>query len=199
MKGSPRLYLVDTSALARAHLTPVRYTITSLITDRAAATCVTVDLAAGFSGRTAADLAAIALRRKERYVNLAISETIAVRAREIQQLMAAKPVHRDAGILDLLTAAIAENHGAVLVHYDAVFEQIATFTGQAQLWVAPRGSLEVVAAKEAEGRVPEPTSAVWDAPGAGPNTGEIPTQQANSPDDDDGWPRISWDDVGPQK
>ncbi len=137
-----RLYLVDTSALARAHLSAVRYTLQTLITDRVAATCVTVDLAAGYSGRTAADLSAIDARRRDRYINLELNEDVANRAREVQGLLAEKMQHRSVGILDLLTAAVAEYHDAALMHYHPAFELISSITGQPQLWVATRGSLE---------------------------------------------------------
>ncbi len=40
-----------------------------------------------------------------------------------------------------LTAAIAEHHGAIVLHYDADFEHIAATTGQPHLWVVPRGSV----------------------------------------------------------
>jgi predicted nucleic acid-binding protein len=56
--------------------------------------------------------------------------------------MAQRGQHRAAGIVDLLTAAVAEHHGATVLHYDSDFEHIAAVTGQAQLWVAPRGSLD---------------------------------------------------------
>jgi predicted nucleic acid-binding protein len=44
-------------------------------------------------------------------------------------------------VFDLLTAAVAEHHGAVLLHYDPDFEHIAATTGQPQMWVVPRGSM----------------------------------------------------------
>jgi predicted nucleic acid-binding protein len=137
-----RLYLVDSSALAKAHLAQVRYTLQTLITDRVAATCVTVDLAAGYSGRSVADLSSIDARRRDRYLNLELNEEIANRAREVQMLLAEKMQHRSVGILDLLTAAIAEHHDAALIHYHPAFELISSITGQPQLWVATWGSLE---------------------------------------------------------
>lgn len=149
MSQTARLYLVDTSALVRADHPQVRYTLTTLITDRVAASCVTVDLAAGYSGRNVADLTAIEMRRRERYVTLPIDEACADRAREVQLLMAGTGVHRGVGILDLLTAAIAERHDAMLLHYDASFEAIGAITGQPHLWVAPRGSLESAAEEPA--------------------------------------------------
>lgn len=142
MSMAGRLYLIDTSALARAHMAQVRYTVQTLLTDRVAATCVTVDLAAGYSGRNAADLAAIDTRRRDRYINLPLNEEIADRARDVQAQLSEKLQHRSVGILDLITAAVAEHHEAALLHYDPAFELIASITGQPQLWVASRGSLE---------------------------------------------------------
>jgi hypothetical protein len=136
-----RLYLVDTSASARLKHAAVRDVIAGLIADRAAATCVTVDLEAGYSGRSLADVQNIAQRRRALFVNLPINETIAERAREVQLRMARKSQHRAAGVVDLLTAAVAEFHGAVLLHYDSDLEHIAAATGQPQVWVVPKGTV----------------------------------------------------------
>ncbi len=139
--GQGQLYLVDTSAHARGDQAPVRNVIAGLLVDRAAATCVTVDLEAGYSGRDLNDVRPIAHRRKSLYVVLPISEAIADRARDVQLRMAARGHHRAAGVVDLLTAAIAEHHGAVVLHYDADFEHIAATTGQPHAWIVPRGSI----------------------------------------------------------
>ena len=137
-----QLYLVDTSAQARTDHPAVRAVIVGLLADRAAATCVTVDLEAGYSGRTADDVRAIAERRRSRYVVLPVSEVIAERAREVQVRMAVRGHHRAAGMVDLLTAAVAEHHRAVVLHYDADFEHIAAVTGQPHAWVTRRGSID---------------------------------------------------------
>lgn len=136
-----RLYLVDTSANARAGHEAVRGIIAGLVADRAAATCVTVDLEAGYSGRGFADVQKISQRRRAQYINLPLNESIAERAREVQLRMARKSQHRAAGIVDLLTAAVAEFHGAVLLHYDSDFDHIAAVTGQPQVWVVPKGAI----------------------------------------------------------
>jgi predicted nucleic acid-binding protein len=136
-----QLYLIDTSAQARIAHPAVRKIIAGLIADGAAATCVTVDLEAGYSGRDLADVRLIAERRRDLYVVLPISEVISERAREVQVRMAARGHHRAAGVIGLITAAVAEHHGAVVLHYDADFEHIAAVTGQPQIWVAPRGDL----------------------------------------------------------
>jgi predicted nucleic acid-binding protein len=103
---------------------------------------VTVDLGAGYSGRDLGDVRAIAEHRRSLYVSLPINETIAEWAREVQVRMAARGHHRAAGVIDLLTAAVAEHHGAVVLHYDADFEHIATSTGQAHAWIVRRGSID---------------------------------------------------------
>jgi predicted nucleic acid-binding protein len=139
--GTGQLYLVDTSAYARINHPPVRRVIAGLIADRVAATCVTVDLEAGYSGRDLTEARAIAQRRRNLYLVLPFTEVIADRARDVQLRMAARGQHRAAGVVDLMTAAVAEHHGAVVLHYDADFEHIAATTGQPQVWVAPRGSL----------------------------------------------------------
>ena len=139
--GPGQLYLIDTSAHARTQHAVVRTIVAGLIADRAAATCVTVDLEAGYSGRDLADVRTIAQRRKELYVVLPISEVIADRARDVQVRMAARGHHRAIGVIDLLTAAVAEHFGAVILHYDADFEHVAATTGQPHKWITPRGTL----------------------------------------------------------
>jgi predicted nucleic acid-binding protein len=41
----------------------------------------------------------------------------------------------------LLTAAVAEHNGALMLHYDADFERIAATTGQPHAWIAPCGTV----------------------------------------------------------
>ncbi|MGI8730189.1 MAG: PIN domain-containing protein [Solirubrobacteraceae bacterium] len=136
-----RLYLVDTSAFARIDQLPVRDVVAALVADQAAATCVTVDLEACYSGRNEDDVRSIARRRRSQYRALPINEAIAQRARDVQVRMSGRGHHRAAGVVDLLTAAIAEYHGAIVLHYDAGFEHIAATTGQPHVWVVPRGTL----------------------------------------------------------
>lgn len=139
--GVGRLYLIDSSAAALSEHPAVQAVIAGLIVDGAAATCVTLDLRAGYSGRNHADLTAIAERRSSLYVTLPLTERVAERAHAVQLRLATREMHRTARVVDVLTAAVAEQHGAVVLHYDADFEHIAAVTGQPHLWVVPRGSL----------------------------------------------------------
>ncbi|WP_216897583.1 PIN domain-containing protein [Nocardia alni] len=136
-----RLHLIDTSVMARLRHPPVQRVVAGLIADRAAASCVTLDLEAGYSGRNLAEVQNITQSRRTRFTNLSINESIADRAREVQTLMARKGQQRAAGAMDLLTAAVAEFHGAVVLHYDEDFEHIAKVTKQPQAWVVPRGTV----------------------------------------------------------
>jgi predicted nucleic acid-binding protein len=59
---------------------------------------------------------------------------------EIMRLLAVRGQHRAPSIADLLVAAVARNHNAVVLHYDKDFELIAGATGQRHEWVIPRGT-----------------------------------------------------------
>lgn len=137
-----RRYLIDTSVLARQSNDQVRMVVAGLIADGLAATCATVDLEAGYSGPDFADVEAISRRRRELYAVLPLTEEATIRAREVQLRMARRGHHRAAGVFDLLTAAVAELNGAVVLHYDRDFEHIAAVTGQPHIWVVPAGSID---------------------------------------------------------
>lgn len=64
------------------------------------------------------------------------------RLRQVHRLLAASgPGHqRSVSVPDLVVAAVAERHGATLVHYDEDYDRIAALTGQPVRWVVTRGS-----------------------------------------------------------
>jgi predicted nucleic acid-binding protein len=104
------------------------------------ATFVTVDLELGYSARDPREHQGI-FRVRGQLVQLACTDEIAARAREVQALLATASQHRAAGVMDLLTAAAAEQYGASVLHYDGDFDHIAAATGQMMDWIVPRGSL----------------------------------------------------------
>lgn len=136
-----QLFLADTSVYERRRQPIVRELLARLIASRSLATCVTVDLEVGYSARSLADAQAITKRRRS-FVQLPVTEAIGERAREVQLRLTGRGLHRAPGPADLLTAAIAEHHGAVILHYDRDFEHIAAVTGQPHAWVTPAGSLD---------------------------------------------------------
>lgn len=134
------LYLADTSAIARIAHQQVRDELDRLGRLGLLATCVTVDLEVGYSARDPAGYATTARRRATGFVDLPLHQGIGDRARAVQAMLARRSRHRAAGIVELLTAAIAEHHRAILLHYDSDFDHIASISGQQAVWVVPRGT-----------------------------------------------------------
>ena len=136
----PGLYLADTSAIARIADAPVRHELTRLGRLGLLATCVTVDLEVGYSARDPTGYARTAELRAAGFVDLPLHPSIGARARSVQTMLARRSQHRAGGVVDLITAAVAEHHRAIVLHYDGDFEHIAAVTGQEQRWVVPRGT-----------------------------------------------------------
>jgi predicted nucleic acid-binding protein len=133
-------HLADTSAFTAAlRNSGADEKLRKLFEDGLLATFVTVDLEMGFSARTPLDHQYIWVSRS-RFLQLACVDEIAVRARQVQALMATTSQHRAAGIIDLLTAAAAEHYGCTLLHYDADFDHIAKVTHQSCAWIVEQGS-----------------------------------------------------------
>ncbi len=58
---------------------------------------------------------------------------------DVMSALALRGQHRTS-IPDLILAAIAHLHSAVVLHYDSDYERIAEVTGQPQEWIIPRGT-----------------------------------------------------------
>lgn len=136
------LYLADTSAIARVAHPPVQAELVRLGRRKLLATCVTVDLEVGYSARDAKGYRRTADLRAEGLADLPLREAIGARAREVQRQLAGRGHHRAVGVVDLLTAAIAEHYRAIVLHYDSDFDRVADVTGQQVRWIVPRGSVD---------------------------------------------------------
>ena len=135
------LFLADTSAYTIAHRIPAAESrLRRLAADGVLATFVTIDLELGYSARDPGEHQSI-FRVRGHLVELACTDEIASRARQVQALLATGSQHRAAGVMDLLTAAAAEHYDASILHYDADFDHIAAVTRQPVDWIVPRGSL----------------------------------------------------------
>lgn len=77
--------------------------------------------------------------RLARLPYLALSLEAERRIPEVMQALAGRGWHR-MPVPDLLLAATAEVHSAVLLHYDSDYERIAEVTGQPHEWIIPRGT-----------------------------------------------------------
>jgi predicted nucleic acid-binding protein len=138
----PGLFLVDTSAISRVSAPEVLHELTQLGRLGLLATCATVDLEVLYSARSPREYVAITNLRREGFTDLPLLPAIGTRAVAVQGAMAQRGQHRAAGVVDLLTAAIAEHYGATIIHYDSDFDHIALVTQQAMRWVVPRGSVD---------------------------------------------------------
>ncbi len=124
-------WLIDKSALVRLGTSPDAATWANRI-ERGLVGITTVTLLeAGYSARSAADLATAlgsppVASMPVTYMTPAVED----RALEVQRLLAERGHQREPSIPDLLIAAAAElNHHAVL-HLDKDFDLIAKITGQ---------------------------------------------------------------------
>lgn len=136
------MVLADTSVLHRAERHPaIRDQLDNLSDRYLLATCGPVDLELGQSARTAPEHRELAELRARLLIDLPLTKDVIARARGVQQLLAARGLHRGVGPADLLIAACAEIHRAGLLHYDRDFDFIAAVTGQPTQWLAAPGSL----------------------------------------------------------
>jgi hypothetical protein len=135
------IYLVDKSALARAHHPQARSVLQPLAARLQLATCTIIDLELLYSARSPAEYRKVLGMRRANYRTLPITQQVCDRSVEVQTALAENSQHRGASIPDLVIAACAELHDAILLHYDSDFDLVASVTGQPAQWVAPRGSL----------------------------------------------------------
>jgi predicted nucleic acid-binding protein len=136
------LYLLDKSALARvSREASVRAALEHLDEQGVLATSAIIDLEIGYSARSLDEFDSVAADRAELYQDLPLTRAVAERARQVQRELVRAGQHRGPGVPDLLIAATAELHSAVVLHYDRDFDTIAAITGQPVRWIVPAGSV----------------------------------------------------------
>lgn len=123
-------YLIDTSALARVLLRQTTPEWDSRIGAGLIAICDFTELEVLYSARSTADRERLKNDIDTHYTWCPLPDGIYRRARVVQEQLTAKGEHRSAGPVDLLVAAVAEQSGLTLLHYDRDFETIARTTGQ---------------------------------------------------------------------
>ena len=135
-------YLFDKSALARVGQSDeVDEAFEAMALKGRLATCAIVDLEIGFSARSLMEFDSVAADRRALYQELAITPAITRRAHAVQRELVRRGKHRGPGASDLLIAACAEAHGAVVIHYDKDFDTIAAVTKQKVAWLVRPGSV----------------------------------------------------------
>jgi predicted nucleic acid-binding protein len=133
------LYLADTSAWHRSGAAFDRWA--DLVARGELAVCVPVVLELAYSARGARDFSSLR-DQLAGLPTLALDEEASGAATEMQSALVTRAQARGPRPTDLLIAAIARIHGAILLHYDRHFDAIARVTGQPMEWLARRGSLD---------------------------------------------------------
>ena len=135
------LYLADTSAWWRSRANEsIALRWARLLAGHDLAVCVPLQLELLCSARGPADYSVLQ-EELDALVRLPATPDAEAEALKTQQALAAKSQHRGPKPMDVLIAAIAKVHGAVLLHYDRHFDLIVRITGQPAEWLARRGTL----------------------------------------------------------
>jgi hypothetical protein len=133
------LYLADTSAWNRfGQSAPIWK---ERLASRLIATCEPVLLELLYSAKGRSDYRSL---RSDLSLlpQLELNGHAARLALRTQSELAERSQHRGPAPVDLLVAAIAEVHGATVVHYDRHFDAIARVSRQPVEWLARRGTLQ---------------------------------------------------------
>jgi len=133
------LYLADKSAWEQARYDKrAREYFHELRESRRIAACVVSTAELLYSARNADEMA----RMRLDLAALPYLPMTAVAEQHVADVMAALALrgqHRTP-IPDLMLAAIASAHSAVVLHYDSDYERIAAVSGQSNEWIIPRGT-----------------------------------------------------------
>ncbi|MEU7242627.1 PIN domain nuclease [Streptomyces sparsogenes] len=134
-------YLIDKSALARRSKPSVRAVLDPLVQRGLIAVTGAVEMEILYSARN--DTEAENLRYwLSGFDYLPCPDEVWDRAKDVQARAIRKGNHRALSMADLLIAATAERHAAVVLHYDEDYERIAAITGQPHRWVVPAGDAD---------------------------------------------------------
>lgn len=134
-------FLIDTSAAAWMRLAAVAERLEPLINGGLVATCATLDVEALYSARSPGEYERVRADRREAYEYLPTDDVHWQRAFDGQRSLALTGRHRAVGIIDLLTAVLAAEHGMTVLHYDSDFEIAAEVLDFEHRWVLPRGTV----------------------------------------------------------
>jgi predicted nucleic acid-binding protein len=134
-------YLIDNSALQR-RTKPQAAILLDELNERGVLTvCGPIEMEVLYSARNDHE----AERLREWLLGfdyLPMPDEVWDRAKQIQRAAIKKGFHRALSMPDLLIAATAERHGAIVLHYDADYDMIASITGQPIRWVADPGTAD---------------------------------------------------------
>ena len=142
LAGAPPLVLVDTSAWAQTSASSAASArITELARAGRLATCFAVAFQRMYSARTPALVRAkLAAQTGGTIAYLPCTSQAELRALDVQARLSDRGYLRGYRMPDLLVAAVAEQAGATVLHYDRDFDRIADVTRQSTEWIIPCGT-----------------------------------------------------------
>lgn len=136
------MYLVDTSALIRLLRNPgILEEWDRAVENGHIATCTVTELELLYTARSHADREQQQALIRKLFGWVVMPDRVFQRASELQAALSENGAQRSAGVVDLLTAVTAEEHGYTLLHYDRDFVSVAEVTGQPVRWIAEPGSV----------------------------------------------------------
>ncbi|GAA0731218.1 PIN domain-containing protein [Dactylosporangium roseum] len=132
------LFLLDKSAHELARRDPdARRTFETMAVTGVLATCAIVELEILYSARNPTDHRRLKTYLRDQCVWLETSDDTLIAAADLQEAMLAAGMHRKP-LPDLIIASVARVHGAVLVHHDRDFDDIATVASDLRTrWIVP--------------------------------------------------------------
>lgn len=135
-----QVYLADTSTWHWARTPTARAALQAELDAGHVATCAIVDAELMVSARGPDDADALAAERRAlRW--LPTPDEVWDTVLATQRALVDSSRHRMVKIPDLIIAAVAQRHGATVLHYDSDYEAIASITGQPVCWLVPQGTL----------------------------------------------------------
>lgn len=138
-------FLIDNSVIQRIPLrTEVAQAVATLLSgDHELCVSDVAILEAGFSARSLSDHRSTREHALAAFTRLGLSPEVGETAAELQEKLFSVGHGRAVGVIDLLHAATAVFHQAVVVHYDKDFALLADVDDRLrQQWVVPAGSVD---------------------------------------------------------
>jgi predicted nucleic acid-binding protein len=136
-------FLADTSAVVRLFRDPSALEEWREVVDAGlVSTCPITELELLYTARSITDRKHPKELLREMFGWVTMPELVFQDADEVQAALTDRGSHRSADPVDLLTAAAADRHRLVLLHYDRDFVQVARATGQPVHWLAEPGSID---------------------------------------------------------
>ena len=132
--------IVDTSVVKRFVDDAVRAKVRALSLDSVLMRTSMLDLEVGYSARNEIEWVDL-VDGLGTFALVEVEQRHLSRALQVQKLLAGRS-QRGRKIPDLVTAAVAEEIGATVLHYDRDFDLISEVTHQPAQWIAPAGALD---------------------------------------------------------